>query len=1489
MAATVGTVRAALSTNDYKSMVLQDGAAGYWRLGDTGQYALDSAPRGNFGTYSNSVSGSPPPNQGEPGALLGDSDTSAEFFIYNNPGTTQSYVSIPSDDATQAPATGHALTVEAWFTMTPGKTPQTYAAILHKNAGSLQNGYGFFWYNNALYFYINNRKIYVNVPLSAMGDTGRFHHVVGTYNGTFIKLYYDGAQVGSRAIGTNEGQNQPVNAPTAPLWIGRSTWVPVGWQGRIDEVAIYPNALEDWQVLAHFQTGRPPGPLSRAFVAYAQNSLTFGTGDHVSGGDVGVASLSSQSTGSQLVIGPSDVFDANRGVFAPSVSVGAQAQVGSVFTKALTNNGTVGTQQSFPTSMPLLPLVPQGAPGTANVTVASGRTSVLAPGNYGVLTVNGTLRLSAGAYSFSNVNVGAGGIIYGLYIGMTTIRVDGTFTAGAGSAIVNVDSIGGALSIAVAGRDPGSSTPAVSIGANSSLVAVVNAPRGTVSIGDGSYVSGAVSAFAIKVGNSVTMALDAGATAVSNAQGQLPANIYSMPPTSPIVGVVPADTRIAFNLALPVRNLSALENSIAQASNPNDPNYRHWVDSATFASTYAPSTNDTSQVASWAQSFGLSTFTYPHNTVVTASGTVAQIEQALSINLVQQLRPDGSVFYGPDRPPSINPASMPTTLLGVRAIDNFFQMKPMDTGGGPGNSYLAGDLRAAYVGAVGTCSTLNGDGQFVGLVSAAGFNTQATNAYVTNMGLVGTKPIQVQYAGDPMGRSPGCPTCDNSKGIAPPLVPNGEWNDVEIYLDIEMVLAMAPAAQIVVFQGPSALADIAANPQVAQVSSSWGIPDDAVDEQLFKVIASQGRSFFGASHDGGSYQPAGLVCPVPGATFDTSAQINPTDFIGSPWVTAVGGTVLTTSGPGGTWQGEVAWPGSGGGVISAQPMPSFQTLANPTNAQVSTVNRNVPDVSAIAQNLSIFASGCNGNNPTFLIGTPLTPAQCVGQVCDASNVLQACPIGQQAAVQVPVNGTSASSPLWAGFMALVNQSGAMSGLAPVGYANPLIYEMGKNGAAFHDVTLRTADGNPCGFSENATAGYDLATGWGTPSCNLLSQLNNRPTLQITPANPLLSIGLRDMCGVDPRGGVECWGLDSEGEDGTGSSSVDINQHLSPVCTQTTNPGAQASAVAMGTEHACALVPVDGKVRCWGDNTFGQLGTVAGGRGVTTTINGLRAIDNRTQIAAGGGLTCVLYADLGDVWCWGQNNFGQLGINTTNNGPNAVPAQVQTLPPARQIAIAPSGAFACALLQTGGVDCWGLNTWGNLGNGTTTLASTPQQVLTTLLLGNTPLANMEAIGVGDMHACAIGVCSSSPPGSPCTTLTCWGNNSSGQLGEGLPSSTVPQQELTAVPATQLTGLNPISVVGADSSTCIIDGGGFASIYCWGDNSLGELGDGTQTRSATPVFAQTGVTGASAIVAGETRVCARFGGGAMCWGGGPIGDGTNNSVNSPKDVQFAASCP
>jgi subtilase family serine protease len=245
-------------------------------------------------------------------------------------------------------------------------------------------------------------------------------------------------------------------------------------------------------------------------------------------------------------------------------------------------------------------------------------------------------------------------------------------------------------------------------------------------------------------------------------------------------------------------------------------------------------------------------------------------------------------------------------------------------------------------------------------------------------------------------------------------------------LDIMMAAYMAPgASKIVVYEGYNwndILNRMATDNAASQLSCSWGFsPITATTEQIFRQMIVQGQSFFQASGDDGAYR--GAIMP-------------PSD---DPNVTVVGGTHLTTSGPAGAWLSETAWSGSGGGVSRSYSIPSYQQGVNPAPVGGSTTMRNIPDVAAVAD-VQIFLIQNNGQ-------------------------------------AVQVGGTSAAAPLWAGFMALVNQSAAADGTGPVGFANPSIYAIGESAAAsgLHDIVL----GSNNGFS--AAPGYDLTTGWGTPS------------------------------------------------------------------------------------------------------------------------------------------------------------------------------------------------------------------------------------------------------------------------------------------------------------------------------------------------------------------------------------------------------------------------
>jgi hypothetical protein len=245
-----------------------------------------------------------------------------------------------------------------------------------------------------------------------------------------------------------------------------------------------------------------------------------------------------------------------------------------------------------------------------------------------------------------------------------------------------------------------------------------------------------------------------------------------------------------------------------------------------------------------------------------------------------------------------------------------------------------------------------------------------------------------------------------------------------------------------------------------QLSCSWyqpGAAGNPAADQIFQQMAAQGQSFYNASGDNDAY--TGLIS-FPGDT---------------PYLTQVGGTTLTTTGPGGAWVSETVWNrnngiGSGGGISTQYPIPSWQTNINMTPGQGSTTLRNVPDVALTSEGVYVRANGANYN----------------------------------------VGGTSCAAPLWAGFGALINQQAAVSGHAPVGFVTPAIYALGSSPnytACFHDTTTgnNTNSSSPTKFY--AVTGYDLCTGWGTPAGqNLINALANPEALLIAPAAGFVSTG-----------------------------------------------------------------------------------------------------------------------------------------------------------------------------------------------------------------------------------------------------------------------------------------------------------------------------------------------------------------------------------------------
>jgi alpha-tubulin suppressor-like RCC1 family protein len=247
----------------------------------------------------------------------------------------------------------------------------------------------------------------------------------------------------------------------------------------------------------------------------------------------------------------------------------------------------------------------------------------------------------------------------------------------------------------------------------------------------------------------------------------------------------------------------------------------------------------------------------------------------------------------------------------------------------------------------------------------------------------------------------------------------------------------------------------------------------------------------------------------------------------------------------------------------------------------------------------------------------------------------------------------------------------------------------------------------------------------------------------------------------------------------------------------------------------------------------------------------------TAVASGYDHTCAVVN--GGVLCWGYNNYGQLGNNSTAQ--SLAPVQVQGLT-SGATAIAAGNSHACAVSSGGAVQCWGYNNHGQLGNNSTAQSSVPVQVQ-----GLT--AGATAITAGSNHTCAV------LNGS----AYCWGWNSyingiGGMLGNGTTiDSSVP---------VQVTGLTSgVQAIAAGTyDTCAVVNG---SAYCWGDNAYGALGNNSTVRSLTPVQVQGVTTGATAIAAGGEPMCAVVNGSAYCWGGGALGNNSTASSSVPVQVQ------
>jgi alpha-tubulin suppressor-like RCC1 family protein len=328
--------------------------------------------------------------------------------------------------------------------------------------------------------------------------------------------------------------------------------------------------------------------------------------------------------------------------------------------------------------------------------------------------------------------------------------------------------------------------------------------------------------------------------------------------------------------------------------------------------------------------------------------------------------------------------------------------------------------------------------------------------------------------------------------------------------------------------------------------------------------------------------------------------------------------------------------------------------------------------------------------------------------------------------------------------------------------------------------------------------------------------------------------------------------------------------LPPRAAQASSPDLQA-AVAAGWEHTCALK--GGQVYCWGRNNYGQLGDNTTTNRITPTLVADGAMGNSgvTAVAAGDFHTCALKG--GQVYCWGQNDYGQLGDNTTTNRITPTLVADGAMGNSGVTAVAAVGGYHTCALKGGQVYCWGYNSSGQLGDNTTTNRITPTLVADGAM-GN---SGVTAIAVGAHHTCAL-------KGGQ---VYCWGRNDYGQLGD----NTTTNRITPALVADGAMGNSGVTAVAAGAfHTCALKGG---QVYCWGWNYYGQLGDNTTTNRITPTLVADGAMGNSGVTAvsaaGGRHTCALKGGKVYCWGRndyGQLGDNTTTQRNTPTLVADGA---
>jgi kumamolisin len=502
------------------------------------------------------------------------------------------------------------------------------------------------------------------------------------------------------------------------------------------------------------------------------------------------------------------------------------------------------------------------------------------------------------------------------------------------------------------------------------------------------------------------------------------------------IGLMESDRKLDIMVVLNINNKADLDNRLQRIYDPKSSQYRKFMTTKEYIFEYCPTVEQVNQTTSYLSSVGIQVTSVSSNRLlIKGQGSVGTLNSMLHTD-VHYYRYQGNNYFAPAHEFQLPNGLSIQAVYGLQNFSRYqsFAHRLNSRGKQPAKPGIAvtpdTNLNNGYFGPGNIITAYNmptainaGAGQNLALFELDGYTASDIAYYAMDFAI---NPVSLYNV-----------LIDGATGIP------GSSAD-KVTLDIELMNGIVPGASgIYVYEGPNTeqgildtYNQIATDNIASQISSSWGSPENSLTESfieseyiIFYQFSVQGQSFYASSGDGGAY--------------DGSSYLSVNDPASQPWVVGVGGTTITVDDS--SYVSETTWNdlstgggASGGGFSSYWSQPSWQVGANPIGG--SPERRNVPDVSLNAESSIgywIYFSG-----EWYVYG-----------------------------------GTGCAAPIWAAFNALINQQLLLYGLSPIGFPNPIFYQIGMGASydsCFHDIN----DGSTNGWY-TAGLGYDDCTGWGS--------------------------------------------------------------------------------------------------------------------------------------------------------------------------------------------------------------------------------------------------------------------------------------------------------------------------------------------------------------------------------------------------------------------------